>query len=318
MTGPTIEAVNPETDIEALVSLNCREIAEWHHYTKDGTRGAPSTWKELSTWERWRHGGPWLDFNLLSLHLRILEEAGGTVLVARQKGEIIGELEVVYDMGSPERGRAHIVWMVVDPAWQRKGVGTLLVKHARELATNLGCQYVTVSSQDQDSYSFYKSLNFQKMNRLLFFSKELGNETASMRIDDVQMLPLEWKQRPRPPLGFKLVFGNNYTPSYTWAYLRHMGKLYELMDLDKPSPKLWLLRQKETEAVTVAHNFVRLWHSPQDASDFLATALRVTEKLSRRIGVSQLNAYSFPSHQRLLEAVGFTLQGEEAYLSIPL
>ena len=320
MTGLTIDAVNPETDIEALVSLNCREVDEWHHYSKDGMQGAPSTWEELSTWERWRHGGPWLDSDLLSLHLKIIEEAGGTVLVARQKGEIIGELEAAYDMQSLEGGRAHIVWMVVDPAWQRKGVGSLLAKQGREIAKKMGCHLLTVSSQDQVSSDFYTSQGFQKTDSLLFFSKELGDEKGAVQIDDVQMLPLEWKQRPQPPIGFRLVIGNNYTPAYTWSYLRHMIELYELMKVDIPPPKLWLLRQNASEAVTVAHKFVRLWHSPQgkETSDFLARALMTTEELSRKNDVSQLNAYTFPSHQRLLETAGFTLRGQEAYHSFPL
>lgn len=317
MTRPTIDSINPETDIEALVSLNCREITEWHHYTKDGSRGAPSTWEELSRWERWRHGGPWLDPNLLQLHLKILEETGGTVLAARQKGEIIGELEIAYDIRSPQGKRAHIVWVVVDPAWQRKSIGTLLVKKGREIATKMGCQLMTVSSQDQDSYNFYTSLKFQKTDSLLYFSKELGNGKPLVQIDDVQMIPLEWKQRPQPPIGFKLAIGNNYTPSYTWSYLRHMGKLYELMNLDVPSPQLWLLRQKEAEALTVAHDFVRLWLSPkgENSPGFLATALRMTEELSRKTKTTQLNAYSFPSHRKFLEAAGFALRGEEPYLS---
>jgi hypothetical protein len=242
------------------------------------------------------------------------------VLTARQEGEIIGEIEIAYDFTSSTERRAHIVWIVVDPAWQRKGIGAQLMEHGREIAMKMGCQLLTVSSQDQASYDFYLSQNFQKTDSLLFFSKELENERVSVQIDDVQLHLLEWKQRPLPPIGFSLEIGNNYTPSYTWSYLRHMEKLYELMDVDIPPPKLWLLRQKEAEAVTVAHNFVRLWHAPQGetATGFLATALRLTEKLSQRNRVNQLNAYSFPAHQRLLEAEGFTLKGEEAYFSLPL
>jgi ribosomal protein S18 acetylase RimI-like enzyme len=320
VTGPTINTVNLETDVEALVSLNCREVTEWHHHAKDGSREALSTWKDLSTWERWRHGGPWLDPSLLSLHLKILEEIGGTVLVARQNGEIIGELEVSYDIGSPERRRAHIVWMVVDPAWQRKGIGTLLVKQGQKMASKMGCQLMTVSSEDQKSYSFYSSLKFQKTDSLLHFSKELEKGKTHAQIDDLQIIPLEWNQRPKPPIGFKLVIGNNYTPSYTWSYLRHMGKLYELMNLDVPSPQLWLLRQKEAEAVTVAHNFIRLWLSPEgeNSSSFLATALRITEELSRKTKVAQLHAYSFRSHRKPVEAAGFVLRCEEPYLALTL
>jgi ribosomal protein S18 acetylase RimI-like enzyme len=320
VTQPTIDPINPGTDIDALVSLNCREIPVWHHYTKDGSQEAPSTWEKLSSWERWRHGGPWLDPNLLSLHLKILEEAGGTVLVARQNEEIIGELEIVYDFTSPQMKRAHIVWIVVNPTWQRKGIGTRLVKRGREIATQMGCRVMTVVSEDQTSYNFYTSLKFQKTDSLLFFSKELGNGKPPLHIDDVQTLPLEWKQRPRPPIGFKLTIGSNYTPSYTWSYLRHMGKLFELMDVDIPAPQLWLLRQKEAEAITVAHNFVRLWLSPKGeaSSGFPATALRMTEALSRKHKVTQLNAYSFSTRRRLLETVGFTLRREEPYLSMPL
>ncbi|MFX1474735.1 MAG: GNAT family N-acetyltransferase [Promethearchaeota archaeon] len=320
MTRPTIDLINSDVDIEALVSLNCREISEWHHYTRDGSRGAPSSWEALSCWERWRHGGPWLDPDLLPLHLKILEETGGTVLAARQKEEIIGELEIAYDLVSPQGKRAHIVWIVVDPSWQRKGIGTLLLKRGREIATQMGCQVMTVVSEDQTSHKFYTSLKFQKTNSLLLFSKELGNEKPLLQIDDVQTLPLEWKQRPRPPIGFKLTIGNNYTPSYTWSYLRYMGSLYKLMEVDAQSPQLWLLRQKEAEAITVAHNFVRLWLSPEgeNAAGFLSTSLRLTEELSRNAKVTHLNAYSFPSHRGILEATGFTLRREESYLSMHL
>ncbi len=320
MTRLIIDTINPDTDIEALASLNCREITEWHHYVEDGSRGAPSTWEKLSRWERWRHGGPWLDPNLLQLHLKILEEAGGVVLVARQKEEIIGELEIAYDVGIPQERRAHIVWIVVDPAWQRKGIGKLLIERGQELAAKMGCQLMTVSSQDQASYNFYTSLKFQKTDRLLYFTKVLGNGKPQVQTSDVHMIPLEWKQRPQPPIGFKLAIGNNYTPSYTWSYLRNMSKLYELMKVDIPSPQLWLLRQKKAEAVTVAHNFIRLWLSPEGekSTGFLATVLRITEELSRKNKSSQLKVYSFPSHRKLLEASEFTFRTEESYLSKPL
>ena len=312
--------LDSEADLADIVSLNCSGISAWRHYDREARPGAAARWSELSRWERWQHGGPWFDPKLLAFHLQVMKEAGGIALVAREGETLVGQLELVPSFDDPEGSRAHLVWVAVDPARRRQGVGSLLLKHGRRVAHGLGCHRIITYAEDQRAQAFYESQGFQTVTRIAEFTKQLAGSSTDPSSGTLQSIPLTWDSRPRPPNGFRLVIGDNDSPRYTWTCLRQMRTLYALLELETPPPNPWLLRLDEAEAVTVDYEHVRLWLSPQgsEAPGFPRTALQRTEQLSRANAVSRLTATAFSPRFPFLRAEGYALQKEYPYLTLTL
>lgn len=249
-----------------------------------------------------------------------MKEAGGIVLIAREGEILVGELELVFDFDDPKKSRAHLAWMTVDPARRRQGVGSLLLKHARRAAHDRGCHRITAFPEDQTAQAFYETQGFRMATGIAEFTKQLVRASKYASGGSMQAIPLSWDSRPRPPDGFRLVIGDNYSPRYAWTYLRQMRSLHALLDLEAPLPNPWLLRQDEAEAITVDGEHVRLWLSPRgrETPDFLRAALQRTEQLSRANAVSRLTAAAFSAEFPLLRAEGYALQKEYPYLVLPL
>ncbi len=320
MTSIVIEPVSSEKDLAKLVELNCKDIDEWRHYDKTCQPGRPAAWSELSRWERWQHGGPWLDPDLLEFHLHMIKETNGSVLVARKDEVIIGELDLVFESEAHQDNRGHIVWMIVDSDHRRKDIGTLLLEQGLQIAEHHSCQYITSYPEDDFSNAFYLAQGFRATRKIAEYTKQVEPASNQGKNSDVQIIPLEWKTRKRPPQGFSLTIGNNYAPTYVWTYLRKMDQLYSLMDSDAPRPHLWLLRKDEAEAITMDHGIVRLWISQLDNKEpnFLNVALQDTECLSRSNQVTSLVAYAFPTESGVLKNDGFILQREYPFLTLRL
>lgn len=316
----SINQLRSEVDLTSLVDLNRRHITEWHHYDSTGQKGKRAHWKELSRWERYQHGGPWLDPQLLRLHLEILKETGNIVLVARDADSIIGQLELIFEQESPELKYAHITWMVVDPDWCRKDIGTTLLKEACKTVLNHGCKSLTTTAESDKTKIFYEANGFQVISHKGTFLKQLTKLNQSDHSTDIETIPLDWKLREHLPLGFIHTLGNKHTSSYTWAYLRQMEQLYVLLDSKAPRPHLWLLRQGNAEALTVDYSILHIWLSQISLDDpqFFKGVLNRTERLCLNNGVKTLKAFAFTSHFDTLGSVGYEFQHEEPLLSKPL
>lgn len=307
-------------DLTSLVDLNRRDITEWHHYDETGQKGTRAQWKELSRWERYQHGGPWLDPQLLRLHLEILRETGNIILVVRDAESIIGELELIFEHESPKLKFAHITRMVIDPNCRRKGLGTALVTEACKTALNHDCTCLTTIAKSNKAKTFFEANDFRVISQKGTFLKQLKKIKRSDSITDVEIIPLDWKLRERLPFGFVHTLGNKYTSSYTWAYLRQMEQLYMLLDSKASRPNLWLLRRDNAEALTVDYGVLHIWLSKisSDDSKFFKEALSLTEHLCLNNGVKTLKAFAFTSNFDTLGSVGYELQYEEPLLSKPL
>jgi GNAT superfamily N-acetyltransferase len=303
-----------------LVRLNCRGVNTWRHYDNEARPHAPAEWNDLSRWERWQHGGPWFDPKLLALHLQVMKESSSAVLIAQDSEIPVGELELVFDFDNPEDRRAHIARLVVDPSHRGQDVEGLLLRQARRLARNRGCNRISVFPEDEVAQTSYESRRFRAFGGIAELTKQLVKSPNHESSDSVHALRLTWDSRPHPPQGFKMIIGNTSSPRYLWTCLRQMNSLYNLLDRRIQPPSLWLLRQDEAEAITVDYEYVRLWLSPTgcEASHFLRTALQKTEQLSMNNRITRLTAAAIGSQSALLQAEGYSLQKESPCLVLRL
>ena len=90
-------AVRPlrDPDLPALLEVHKRRNdfgGRW--FTNPYAGGKEARWEDLTPAQRWLHGGPWMDPQLLALHVRRYAEAEGAILVAERGGKLVGEVEL--------------------------------------------------------------------------------------------------------------------------------------------------------------------------------------------------------------------------------
>jgi GNAT superfamily N-acetyltransferase len=308
----TIERINPSADVPDLVSLNRKD-------TETSETIKPDEWQHLSRMERWQQGGPWLDRQTLALHLSVMEEAGGIVLIARTPKLLVGELELLFETPARKTPQAFITWMVVHPGFRHQGIGTQLINFAAQIAKEKGCKRLFTTAENPNAVQFFEANNFQMVNQEAQFLKTLKPFRKPPSIG-IQQISLQWKDRKHTPMGFAPSIGINYTSEYIWSYLRATDHLYSMLAVDVPRPQLWLLRQKEKEALTVDYPFLRIWLAETNAKDldFLKSVFIITEYLSWKNGVSQLSVFSHQNQYEFLKEQGYQLKQERPFLSLSL
>ena len=84
-----------ESDVPALVELHRPQQefgGKW--FTNPFAGGKQAKYEDLTPAQRWLHGGPWMDPELLRLHLDRIYEAHGVVLAAVRGTSLVGSAEL--------------------------------------------------------------------------------------------------------------------------------------------------------------------------------------------------------------------------------
>jgi hypothetical protein len=84
-----------DADLRAVMEAHKRRNdfgGKW--FTNPYAGGKEARWEDLTPAQRYLHGGPWMDPQLLALHVRRFAEAKGSVLVAERGGKVVGEIEM--------------------------------------------------------------------------------------------------------------------------------------------------------------------------------------------------------------------------------
>lgn len=113
----------------------------------------------------------------------ILEDTSvGTVLVLKNEQNIIGMVSLLWTISTALGGRvAFLEDMIIEPSWQGKGAGSLLVEYAIAYAKQVTCKRITLLSDidNDDAHRFYKRFGFansvmQPMRLLLHEKNEIS------------------------------------------------------------------------------------------------------------------------------------------------
>jgi len=84
-----------ESDVPALVALHAPlNDFDGTWFTNPFAGGKQAKYADLSPAQRWLHGGPWMDPQLLALHLDRVYSVQGVVLAAERDGAIVGSAEL--------------------------------------------------------------------------------------------------------------------------------------------------------------------------------------------------------------------------------
>lgn len=146
-------------DAGAVQAVYCSQVKRWMRFMPDGTH-AEAAYAELSLYERWLHGGPWMSVETCAVWLaHLLQASEGIPLVAEREGQVVGYAEVFIGREAPPYGyHVNISTLCVREEARRQGVGRALVGYIEQMAQVLGCERVTVAYPDETA--FYSALGF--------------------------------------------------------------------------------------------------------------------------------------------------------------
>ena len=104
---------------------------------------------------------------------RLLSNPDFLVFAAKMEGQVIGGLTVyVIHRYYSEKPTAYIYDVGVSPAYQRKGVGKMLMAHLVEYCNKRGFEdaYVEAESDDLDAVNFYKNTPYSNVLQATHFT----------------------------------------------------------------------------------------------------------------------------------------------------
>ena len=108
--------------LEQVMELNKNLITTWYKVSeKESTK---SMWSRLDVKSRFLHGGPWYDLETLEIHVQSLLKFGHIILCVDSSDELIGMMEFHSIINE-----IHLDWIMVDPKFQKQGLGSRLLKH---------------------------------------------------------------------------------------------------------------------------------------------------------------------------------------------
>jgi GNAT superfamily N-acetyltransferase len=148
-------------DAAAITAIHKSHIGTWERMAADGSMVAVP-YEDLSIYERWQHGGPWLSVESCAIHLNRLLAGSGIPLVAEADRQVLAQAEVYESFEPPPFGHNLELSVIVShAAHTRGGLGSALVEYVVEMARILKCERVTVSNVEVPA--FYEKQGFRCM-----------------------------------------------------------------------------------------------------------------------------------------------------------
>ncbi|MCG3218005.1 MAG: GNAT family N-acetyltransferase [Candidatus Heimdallarchaeota archaeon] len=304
-------------DIDEYVKLNLSEVENWQKITEEGLIETP--WEKLSALERWQQGGWWVDRELAELHLQILHEVNGGVIIVEEEEskKIIGSLDYVFD--EDHRGMiAHIIWMIIDPSERRKGIGGQLLDELKEKCKERGAKFIDVQFEDERSEGLYLKNGFTLREKLFrvelsFFDFEEEEEEEEYEETNIlweESKTLKWEEVPEFE-GMQYIIGYYYPAKYEWVKASYVEKREEIMDrVGLSSPKGRMTLEETTKQIAIFGREAHLWITSLEEKKHEEAVEAYLEYsfLERDTIIANVNEKML----KLLKKKGFKTKAEEA------
>lgn len=148
-------------DCNALTTVHCSDITTWYRHVDD--QKIEDTYENLSLWDRYLIGGPWMSPETCAIYLNYMLSSGQYPLVAEVNGKVIGEIDVfIGEEPPPLKKNACISVLEVAQGYRRQGVGKELVGEAIKLAEENGCNAIA-TIPDENAIDFYKKCRLDEI-----------------------------------------------------------------------------------------------------------------------------------------------------------
>lgn len=278
--------IRPATldDIVAITEVHKGDIPVWYHAIGDERTQAP--YEQLTVFERYIAGGPWMSVETCAVHVNelLLHDLPPIVVVIDQK--VVAEAEFyIGEEGIPYGKTLDISVLYVHPECQNKGVGGALLKYLIERAMRSQCRCLTVVPGPR---GFYKRYGFNSVYDRPQYRISAEPSDLVYTIED---LPIEtpW----RVVTGIPMPIGRYTSSRQEWE--RHKMITYHLPELSSCLHRRMRIRASSGEAVLILSQ-----HSPLDDA-LVVHAWTSTMPLPDLVAIArQESAFSGYEHLRLL------------------
>ena len=278
-----------EEDYAEIVEVHCSDVDKWYRYS-EGEK-IEASYEELTPFERWLHGGPWMDERALRIHFEILRECGGEAFVAVSGGRVVGEAEVVFGEELEPYGRyCFLEVLVVHRDCRRRGVGTKLVEHCIEYARARGYSRFDAVPEDRRSRRVYSKLGLERMSYLCKMEKECKRASPPLSLEETSLEEHPW--------GMLLVSGHWYPSVYVWQNLARSTEYNRLEGFRLERPRAFEIRDRERATgilVLQRHPtnpslcIVYAWIEPERSrAEFLREVAESAESRARDLGYERV------------------------------
>jgi GNAT superfamily N-acetyltransferase len=147
-------------DTVAITEIHKSHKTGWTRANSTGEL-IPADYADLTLYERWQQGGPWVSVETCAVHINRLLSGSGVPLVAESNGEVLAEAEVYEGFEPPPFGHhLNLAVIIVHAKHLGIGFGSALMKYIVEMARLMKCERITVS-QDQGR-EFYVKQGFRR------------------------------------------------------------------------------------------------------------------------------------------------------------
>ncbi len=156
-------------DATPISALFRARIPTWQRLTaKGGVDNVP--YENLTVYERWTHGGPWMSIETASLALARLLHGVGLALVAEQNGQVVGYLEAYpgYET-APFGAHLHLAHLATSSEGAvAESIADALLKRAAEVARHMPDRRLTISlpSETGDDAIFFRQRGFKALAKV--------------------------------------------------------------------------------------------------------------------------------------------------------
>lgn len=119
---------------------------------------------------------PNLEAQILGLELIIKNPNTGTIIVARNNGELIGMINILYTVSTALGTRVGMLEdMVIAKSARGCGVGSMLLEFALKYAEKQGCKRMTLLTDhdNEAAHGFYQKHGFSRSS-MVVFRKSIG------------------------------------------------------------------------------------------------------------------------------------------------
>lgn len=157
-------------DTDAISRLFRSRITAWQRLdTRGQVEDVP--YDDLTVYERWMHGGPWMSVETGVLQLSHLLRGAGIPVVAENNGQVCGYSEAYHGVEpEPYGDHLHIAHLTADP--DQIGVQDAVMTHWLGQAAGYRCQRVTATcvANDTESRALFERHGLQPLSRVQRFS----------------------------------------------------------------------------------------------------------------------------------------------------
>lgn len=269
-------------------------------------------YEDLTPFERWMHGGPWMDLSLFRRHLHEYQSRGYPVFVAEDRGRIVGECEVWLDEEPGPFGRYAEVEIVETGPPPDPNVERELILRAAEKVRKMGYAAIDLSPQHSGGESVAEELGF----RALWDTREFTANLADI-------------EKPEEEFETRFLTGA-YADLEKMLALNHRepGRLrYEILTARWPAVAVTGAQDATTliEVAVRAGDFrfavvgsrrewlasdvaeLDLWMDPADVrkASRVRLGFSIGVEIARKVGGKRVSAYAPPSAAKPLAQLGF-------------